>query len=220
MDYSAPNRFPNAPAGHCSAVFVLCDHEIFEALARDVRTNCARSLPARDAARLLDDAPVGFSENGLVMECAQVMGRPHTPISLGKVAPDYSQRMYQQRGRSFRMNCAKRNRRGVRTRVRCERACITSLHTVSHGTRDRHMTIEKSPLNRYSSRTTFEADSRTEVAQSPSNTRKRSRTSVTISAGAFASKTARRTCQSRFFTWSARTAPPIFPPGGRSTSKG
>src|SRR5437762_3263870 len=50
------------------------------------------------------------------------------------------------------------------------------------------LTIEKSPLNRYSSRTIFEADSRTEVAQSPSNTRKRSRTSVTISAGAFASK--------------------------------
>src|SRR5436190_301949 len=74
------------------------------------------------------------------------------------------------------------------------------------------LTNEKSPLNRYSSRTIFEADSRTEVAQTPSNTRKRSRTSVTISAGAFASKTARRTCQSRFFTWSARTAPPMLPP--------
>jgi hypothetical protein len=56
--------------------------------------------------------------------------------------------------------------------------------------------------------------------QSPNNTRKRSRTSVTISTGALASKTARRTCQSRFFTWSARTAPPIVPPGGRSTSNG
>src|SRR5437762_8018757 len=58
MDYSAPNRFPNAPAGHCSAVFVLRPRD-FEALARDVRTNCARSLPARDAARLLDDARSG-----------------------------------------------------------------------------------------------------------------------------------------------------------------
>jgi len=69
---------------HCSQCFVLCDHEISKPWLVTWRTNCARSLPARDAARLLDDAPVGFSENSLVMECAQIMGRSHTPISLGK----------------------------------------------------------------------------------------------------------------------------------------
>jgi quinohemoprotein ethanol dehydrogenase len=57
-------------------------------------------------------------------------------------------------------------------------------------------------------------------SQSPRRTRSRSRTSVTISTGALASKTTLRACQSRFFTWSARITPAILPPGGNWTSNG